>query len=171
MAVSTGCSRFRKCMATSVMLAKKDSKCYVCGPDNPLGLQVRFRQDGAQGSVARYLARPEHGGWNGILHGGVTFALMDEALGWALYYQNLPAVTARVQTKFRKPIPMGANVVVKAWVVKQRRRLFDMHAEIRMEDAENTLLAETEGTMYRIEPADGGSDVTTNVCQPAEDSV
>ncbi|MBV8828694.1 MAG: hypothetical protein JO108_05650, partial [Acidobacteriaceae bacterium] len=75
-------------------------------------------------------------------------------------------VTAHVETKFRKPIPMGANVVVKAWVVKQRRRLCDVHAEIRMEDAENTLLAETDGTMCRIDPADGGSDVTTNVCQP-----
>jgi uncharacterized protein (TIGR00369 family) len=153
-----------------MMLASKDSRCYVCGPDNPLGLQVRFRQDGAQGSVARYLARPEHGGWNGIIHGGVIFALMDEALGWALYYQKLPAVTARVETKFRKPMPVGAQVVVKAWVVQQRKRLFDVHAEIRMEDAENTLLAESEGTMCRIEPADAGSTVITSVCQQSQHS-
>lgn len=136
------------------MLAKKDSKCYVCGPDNPLGLQVRFEPDGAHGSLARYVARPEHGGWNGILHGGVTFTLMDEALGWALYYQNLPAVTARAETKFHKPVPIGANVIVKAWVVRKRRRLFEAHAEIRMENSETTLLAEADATMYRIAAAD-----------------
>lgn len=154
-------------MTTSIPLARKDSKCYVCGPDNPLGLQVRFRQDGPQGTVARYLARPEHGGWNGIVHGGVIFALMDEALGWALYYQNVPSVTARVETKFRKPIPVGANVVVKAWVVKQRKRFFDVHAEIRMENAANTLLAESQGTMCQIEPAEASSSVMTTVCQTA----
>jgi uncharacterized protein (TIGR00369 family) len=136
------------------MRATKDSKCYVCGPDNPRGLQVPFQPDGPYGSVAHYRARPEHGGWNGILHGGVTFALMDEALGWALYYQNHPAVTARAETKFHKPVPMGADVVVKAWVVRERRRLFEAHAEIRMEDAETTLLAEMNATMYGIESAD-----------------
>ena len=29
---------------------------------------------------------------------------MDEAFGWALYYQQLPAMTARVETRFQKPI-------------------------------------------------------------------
>src|SRR6266700_6827802 len=59
------------------LVGGKDSRCYVCGPNNPLGLRVPFARDGAQGSQARYTARPEHAGWNGILHGGVTFALMD----------------------------------------------------------------------------------------------
>lgn len=136
------------------MLAKKDSKCYVCWPDNPLGLQVRFQPDGTCGSVAHYRGRPEHGGWNGILHGSVTFALMDEALGWALYYQNEPAVTARAETKFHKPVPVGADVVVKAWVVRKRRRLYEAHAKIRMQNAESTLVAETNATMYRIESVD-----------------
>jgi acyl-CoA hydrolase len=79
---------------------------------------------------------------------------MDEALGWALYYQNQPAVTARAETRFHKPVPVGADVVVRAWVVRKRRRLFETHAEVRMEDPENTLLAETNATMYRVESAD-----------------
>jgi hypothetical protein len=33
---------------------KKDSRCYVCGPDNPLGLRAPFSQNGEQGSQARY---------------------------------------------------------------------------------------------------------------------
>lgn len=133
------------------LIASKNSNCYVCGPDNPLGLRVPFSPDGEQGSQAEYIARPEHGGWKGILHGGVTFALMDEALGWALYFQKLPAVTARVETRFHKPIAVGAKVTVRAWVVKQRRRLFDAHAEIRLHGPENTLLAECDATMYLLD--------------------
>jgi uncharacterized protein (TIGR00369 family) len=135
------------------LLGNKDSRCYVCGPDNALGLRVPFSRYGEQGSQAAYTARPEHGGWNGILHGGVTFALMDEAFGWSLYYQGLAAVTARVETRFHKPIPVGTKLIVKAWVVKQRRRLFDAHAEIRIdraEDAESTLVAEADATMCLI---------------------
>jgi len=131
------------------MLATKDLNCYVCGPDNPLGLRVPYRRDGKKGSIACYKARAEHGGWSGILHGGVTFALMDEAFGWALYYQQLPAVTARVEAKFHEPIKVGTSVIVKAWVVKERRRLFELHAEVRAE-TDGTLLADADATMYRI---------------------
>jgi len=130
--------------------AEKNSKCYVCGPENALGLRVPFAPHGEQGSIARYTARPEHGGWNGILHGGVTFALMDEAFGWALYFQGLPAVTARVETRFHKPIAIGTDIAVCAWVVKQQRRFFGLRAEIRTEDAAQTLLAEADATMYLV---------------------
>lgn len=132
------------------LLGSKDSKCYVCGSDNPLGLRVPFSPDGESGSQASYTARAEHAGWNGILHGGVTFALMDEAFGWSLYFQDLPAVTARVETKFHKPIAVGTKLTIKAWVVKQRRKLFDAHAEIRVDGEENTLLAEADATMCLI---------------------
>jgi uncharacterized protein (TIGR00369 family) len=128
----------------------KDSRCYVCGPDNPLGQRVPFSPNGEQGSQARYTALSEHAGWSGILHGGVTFALMDEALGWSLYYQSLPAVTARVETRFHKPISVGTKLIVKAWVVKRQRRLFVARAEIRIDGSEATLLAEADAAMYLI---------------------
>lgn len=55
----------------------KDSKCFVWRPDNPFGLQVPFERDGDAGSRTRYIARQEHAGWSGILHGGVTLSLYD----------------------------------------------------------------------------------------------
>jgi hypothetical protein len=36
----------------------KDFYCYVCGPDNKLGLRVLFEQEGAEGNSAHYVARP-----------------------------------------------------------------------------------------------------------------
>jgi acyl-coenzyme A thioesterase PaaI-like protein len=84
----------------------KDTTCFVCGPDNPLGLQVPFEPNGEAGSSATYIARKEHGGWNGILHGGVTLSLIDEAFAWCLYFQSIPAVTARIETSFHQPIPL-----------------------------------------------------------------
>jgi acyl-coenzyme A thioesterase PaaI-like protein len=109
---------------TSIRLRPKNVRtCYVCGPDNACGLQVAFLADGAHGSRALYTARPEHEGWPGLLHGGVTFSLMDEALGWAVHFQGLHGVTARIDTRFRRPIPIGMPVVIKAWTIDQRRRI------------------------------------------------
>jgi acyl-coenzyme A thioesterase PaaI-like protein len=132
------------------LMGGKNSCCYVCGPNNPLGLRVSFSPDGAQRSQARHTARPEHAGWNGILNGGVTFALMDEALGWPLYYRDLAAVTALVEMRFHKPIAVGAKLIVKPGVLKQRRRLFEAHAEIRVGGSNATLLAQAGATTCLI---------------------
>lgn len=128
----------------------KDTTCFVCGPDNPLGLQVPFQPSGESGSVAIYTARKEHGGWNGILHGGVTFSLMDEAFGWCLYFQDIPSVTARIETRFHKPIPIGTRLHIHAWVTGQRRRLFDAKAEVRLDNSEGMLFAESEAVLCQV---------------------
>jgi acyl-coenzyme A thioesterase PaaI-like protein len=129
----------------------KTKQCYVCGPENPGGLHVPFFADGDHGSRAVYIARAEHGGWPGILHGGVTFALMDEALGWAVHFQGLHGVTARADTRFRRPVPIGAKLIIRGWTLEQRGRRVPAHAEVRVDDQEQTLLAETDATMYLLD--------------------
>jgi acyl-coenzyme A thioesterase PaaI-like protein len=134
----------------------KAKSCYVCGPENPNGLQVPFFPDGPQGSRALYTARAEHGGWPGILHGGVTFALMDEALGWAVHFQGLNGVTARAETRFRQPVPIGTKLIIRGWTLEQRRRVMTARAEIRTDDEDQTLLAETDATMYLMPTEQAG---------------
>ena len=138
-------------MEPTVRLLPKTNACYVCGPENASGLHVPFVADGAHGSRASYTARAEHCGWPGLLHGGVAFALMDEALAWALYFQGLYGVTARVQTRFRQPIASGTKLTIRAWTLEQNRRLVSARAEIRL-DAPNgeggALVAEANATMY-----------------------
>ena len=135
-----------------VDLKSKTKHCFACGPDNPLGLQVPFSPDGPTGSRALYTARAEHVGWPGILHGGVTFSLMDEALGWAVYFQGLHGVTARAETRFRRPIPVGTELIIRAWTLEQRRRVITARAETRINDEDKTLVAEVDATMYLLDP-------------------
>jgi uncharacterized protein (TIGR00369 family) len=136
---------------TAAILARKDpTSCYVCGTDNALGLRVPFAPLGIDGSHAVYVARAEHAGWSDVLHGGVTFALMDEAFGWSLYFQNIPAVTAKVETRFHKPILVGMELTIVARVLQKRRTLYDVHAEIRTNDSDATLLAEADAVMVEL---------------------
>jgi acyl-coenzyme A thioesterase PaaI-like protein len=139
------------------LVGAKDSRCYVCGPENEFGLKVPFEQEGPGRSCGFYTARPEHGGWNGILHGGVTFSLMDEALGWALFFEGKPAVTARVNARFHRPVPIATPLVIRAWIVQDRRRVVEARAEIRADGPVNDMYSEADATMYCIqEAADGG---------------
>ncbi len=135
-----------------VDLKSKTKHCFGCGPDNARGLQVPFAPDGPRGSRGLYTARAEHIGWPGILHGGVTFALMDEALGWAVYFQGLHGVTARAEARFRQPIPVGTQLIIRAWTLAQRRRLVTARAETRIDDKDQTLVAEIDATMYLLDP-------------------
>lgn len=133
---------------SSIRLRPKNVRtCYVCSPDNVSGLQVSFMADGAHGSRAHYTARPEHEGWPGLLYGEVTFSLMDEALGWAAYFQGLYGVTARIDTRFRRPIPIGTRVLIKAWTIDRRRRIATARAEVRAEEENHGLLAEADATL------------------------
>jgi acyl-coenzyme A thioesterase PaaI-like protein len=141
--------------------ATKDSTCFVCGPDNPQGLKVPFEQDGDAGSAAVYIARREHGGWNGLLHGGVTLSLMDEAFGWCLFFQNIPSVTARIETRFHKPIAIGTRLHIRAWVLRQRRRLFDARAEIRVDSPDGLLVAESYAVLYSVDPPNPRNNLLT----------
>ncbi len=136
---------------SAVRVKPKTKFCYVCGPENPCGLRVPFFADGPHGSRALYTARAEHGGWPGMLHGGVTFALMDEALGWAVHFQGLHGVTARADTRFRQPVPIGEKLIIRAWTQAPRRRLMTARAEIRVDNQEQTLVAEIDATMYLLD--------------------
>lgn len=70
------------------------------------GLSVRSRFDVA----------PDHQGAPGILHGGLLTAAFDEAMGSAHSMFALPAVTARLETDFRAPVPVERTVWLRSRV-------------------------------------------------------
>jgi acyl-coenzyme A thioesterase PaaI-like protein len=123
-------------------------QCYVCGQANQKGLRIPFCQDGPHGAQAQYVTRRELDGWPGVLHGGITFALMDEALAWALLFQGIRGVTARAETSFKRPIRTGTPLDIRGWTVSRRRQLITARAEIRTADPAAELMAEMEATMF-----------------------
>jgi acyl-coenzyme A thioesterase PaaI-like protein len=137
-------------MDSLLHLKSETSHSYVCGNDNPHGLKTVFVRDGAHGCRGSYVAAEEHCGWPGILHGGITFALMDEALAWAARFQGLYAMTARATTRYRNPISAGSNLLIRAWTLERRKSLITAHAEVRLGGCEQILAAETDATMYLI---------------------
>ncbi len=121
--------------------------CFGCGSRNPYGLRLVFEPDGQQVRTT-FKPQPEHEGFPGVLHGGITFTLMDEAMGWATYAQGIMAFSGKVETRFRKTISTDTALQVMGELMKDRGRTLQMRAEIRSEDGD--LLADAEGVFVRM---------------------
>ncbi len=98
-------------------LASHYPRCFGCGADHPTGLHMQvFATDGL-GISAEFEVTEHHQGAPGLAHGGVLAAAFDEALGALNWLLRMPAVTARLETDFRKPVPVGQIVHIDGKIV------------------------------------------------------
>ena len=109
--------------------------CLLCGIDNPIGLNLRFYEEGDDRVVARFTPLPEHQGYPGVLHGGLTSALLDETIGRTLVPHDLWAMTVELNVRFRRPIPVGQPLTVIGELVRLRSRTMEGRGEVRLAEA------------------------------------
>lgn len=103
--------------------------CFACGESNPIGLRLRFRQEGER-YVTGFRPGEQHQGYAGIVHGGIISTLLDEAMARMLWAQGRPALTADFQVRFRRGVKVGEELTVRAWVASEKRRLICTEAEV-----------------------------------------
>ncbi len=107
----------------------RDDYCFACGADNPVGLQLK--PEAADGrSTTHWTPRPEHQGFEGVLHGGIIATLLDEAMAFACLSVVRGCATAEMQTRFLKPVATALPVTIEARVAQQKRKLLWAEAEL-----------------------------------------
>ena len=131
---------------TDASAGEGDPTCFVCGWANPKSLGATFARDPSGGSRTRYVARPEHEGWPGLLHGGVLFSLLDDAAGWAARFSGRPCVTSRASIRFRQSVPTDRALTIDAEVRPRGRVLTARATALRADDGD--LVAEFEALLF-----------------------
>jgi uncharacterized protein (TIGR00369 family) len=127
---------------------RDDNRCFVCGLENPFGLKVCFETDRAGQSIrAVFVPAACHQGYEGIVHGGVLSALLDEAMAKLAYQMDLPSVTAELTVAFRAPASPGDELVVSGRITEATRRL--VRASARIERG-SVVIAEATGKLLKI---------------------
>jgi acyl-coenzyme A thioesterase PaaI-like protein len=125
--------------------------CFGCGVDNANGLAMAFYEVGP-GHVACEITVPEHfQGYPGVVHGGVVATMLDEIANRAALIgdHSRMTMTAKLTTRYRKPVPVGELLKIEGWLERDRGRFVMAKGEIRL--ADGSLAAEAEATLSTIE--------------------
>ena len=120
------------------------NRCFVCGPGNAAGLNVRFRLDG---DICRAEFTPGEGhvGYDGVTHGGILFSLLDDVMANVVFLQGERCYTARAEVRYRQPLPVGTTVRLEGWQQRRKGRLAVLEGRVICADDER-IVAEATGS-------------------------
>jgi uncharacterized protein (TIGR00369 family) len=77
--------------------------CFGCDPENPAGLQLRFRVEGDL-VWSEWTPRELLEGYPGVIHGGIQATLADEIGGWFLHAaRGTAGMTRDLQISYHNP--------------------------------------------------------------------
>ncbi len=127
---------------------KKTDNCFVCGRKNGSGLHAEFEIDARKRSIrGRFTPRPDHEGWQGIVHGGIIASLLDEAMVKLAAHLGIAAVSAEMTVKFKAPAAPGQDLVILGRIVETRNRLVLAESAISRGDV---VIAEATGKLLKL---------------------
>lgn len=92
---------------------------------------------------------PMSEGAPGLVHGGAILTALDEALGAAAWVAGLPSLTVRLETEFRKSVPLDARLLVLTRVTLMRSRLAQVEGELAA--ADGAVYAQAVGRFMRLD--------------------
>jgi uncharacterized protein (TIGR00369 family) len=118
--------------------------CFACGLENPFGLHLRFHDNGRDEVISEFTIASNHQGYPGVAHGGIVAAILDEVGGRTVFIADHLRffMTAKMEIKYRLPVPTGAPLKAVGRLIKLTERLATAHSEIR--SAEDEVLAEAD---------------------------
>ncbi|MBW2452525.1 MAG: PaaI family thioesterase [Deltaproteobacteria bacterium] len=125
--------------------------CFICGSRNPIGLQTKPCIDADERRAYFHVTvPPEFQGWEGVVHGGIVSALLDEVAAYAAMTIAPHVVTAELKTRYIKPVPVNMSLTVEARVLNHVKRSIMVEATLVQEDR---LLTRAEAHMMVVKSA------------------
>lgn len=124
-------------------------RCFACGTDNPIGLNLDFYLVDDMICTDVTLTR-YHVGWQNMAHGGIVSTLLDEVMSWtAIYLKKEYFVTRRMEIKYIKPVLVETPLTIKGQLLRDLRGpLIEAKAEIFNQQAE--VLAKSTGRFVSV---------------------
>ena len=107
-----------------------DPACWGCG-DASGGIRLALpEREGTETYESRVRFDERHQAGPGLVHGGLVGAALDEACGLLATWYRFPAVTARIFVRYRRPVPINSELVVRARVEATRGRRIHVAGEL-----------------------------------------
>lgn len=127
--------------------------CFVCGKDNPHGLQVMFYAQDNKVHVDLTLAE-SFNSYRNVAHGGVLSSVIDEAMGWAAFiYSDCTQFlfTRELTVTYKKNAPLNEQVLVTTeFVGMERGGMAATRGKIT--DKDGRILTTAKGLFFPVSP-------------------
>ena len=118
--------------------------CFVCGPNNPIGLHLKFRLKNDV-CLSEFTPQENHCGYDKVTHGGIVFSALDDVMANWLFLKGLRAYTAKCDIRYKDALPIGTRVRLEGKCIKQRGRLTVMQGTMTRDD-NGQVVAECEAS-------------------------
>lgn len=115
--------------------------CFVCGKANPNSIGVEWYLDDDKKIEANFIFTSQHQGPPGYVHGGATAAVLDEAMGLAIWQAGYRAVTVNLLIDYRKPVPLGEPIRIRGAMSGIAERRIETSGEILLPDGSVAVIA------------------------------
>lgn len=106
---------------------------------------MTFEPEGEAGAVSHVTLPPRFQGYRDIAHGGVAMMLLDEIMAHSCRFAGERGMTASVELRFRKPVPLGVELVLHGRIKERRRNMLFLEATLALAE-DDSLLATAKGT-------------------------
>lgn len=111
--------------------------CLVCGAENPHSMGLSWYVEEADGSIfASFVLDEAQQGPPGHAHGGASAAILDEAMGAAVWYAGHNVAVVHLSLDYRKPLPLHQRLTCRARLEKQDGRKIYASGEIYLPDGQ-----------------------------------
>ncbi|GAA3552466.1 PaaI family thioesterase [Amycolatopsis ultiminotia] len=126
-------------------------ECFGCGDDIEAGLHLRSTIGEEHTVHSKFTVTPAHQGAPGLAHGGLLACAFDEALGSTV--GNLlrrPAVTGKLETDFRRPVPVGSTLYIEARLDGTAGRKIYVSADGRLDAPDGPVAVRARGLFVEV---------------------
>jgi acyl-coenzyme A thioesterase PaaI-like protein len=113
--------------------AKSHPFCLVCSQSNPMGLGLEFSTHDNGSVSTSFLGHPALEGFQGLLHGGMIASLLDGAMTNCLFAHGHVAMTGELKVRYREPVVIGTEMLIRAWITQSHPPLYLLKAELTQE--------------------------------------
>ena len=126
-------------------------RCYGCGQNHEAGLRMRMTVGDGTSVTGQFEVKEEHQGAPGLAHGGLLACAMDEALGTLGWLLGIPSVTARLESDFRVPVPVGTILHMHAQCLGIAGRKIYLSATARLNDPAGPIAVEAQALFLAVD--------------------
>ena len=137
---------FLRCLQHSIPYSKTDYNkimtkrklpehgiCLVCGSANPHGMGLTwFDEEGV--ITSEFCLTEAQQGPPGLAHGGASAAILDEAMGAAVWRAGYNVAVVNLELNYHRPLPLGQSLAVEARLTRRGQRKIFAYGEIRLPD-------------------------------------